>query len=741
MHCASCVSAVEKALKNVDGVTRATVNLTLETATVEIHPYKEAKQNLIKAVEEAGYEAGISESDSLIEAEEKKEAKKQAEVTLLKRKTMFSGALTLIIMGLSMLHMLPGFEGWADQAVLNGFLFLLTLPVVTWSGREFYVTAWKGLWHGTASMDTLISVGTGAAFLFSTAVTIQPELFSSVGRTGEVYFDTTVTIITLILFGRLLENRAKIRTTEAMKKLMSLSAKSARVVRNGLEKEIPIEQVKKGDTLLVRPGEKVAVDGIIIDGASTLDESMMTGESMPVEKSKDQVVIGGTLNQTGSFRFRATRVGKETMLAQMIRMIAEAQGSKAPIQRLADQVSAVFVPVVVAIAILTFLVWFFLAPAELRVTLSLLNFVSVLIIACPCALGLATPAAITVATGKGAELGILFKQAESLELAGKLDAVVMDKTGTLTEGKPQVASFMLSKESNHAEKELLAWIHAVESRSEHPLAKAISEYCKEQDIEVMQAEQFIALEGRGAKARVQGHDMRIGNRALMIEQQLTIASDIEAFARDAESLAQSISFVAVDGNCVAGFALADGLKPDAQQAVLALKAMGLDVAMITGDNHTTAMEIAKQAGIGRVEAEVLPDEKLRFIQSLQADGKKIAMVGDGINDAPALAQADVGIALGTGTDIANSASDITLVGGELNKAVQAIKLSKETMQTLRENLFFAFIYNTLGIPIAAGVLYPAFGLMLSPMIAAAAMAMSSVSVLTNSLKLKRVRFT
>ncbi len=741
MHCASCVSAVEKALKNVDGVTRATVNLTLETATVEIHPYKDARQNLIKAVEEAGYEAGISESDSLIEAEEKKEVKKQAEVTLLKRKTMFSGALTLIIMGLSMLHMLPGFEGWADQTVLNGFLFLLTLPVVTWSGREFYVTAWKGLWHGTASMDTLIAVGTGAAFLFSTAVTIQPELFSSVGRTGEVYFDTTVTIITLILFGRLLENRAKIRTTEAMKKLMSLSAKSARVVRNGLEKEIPIEQVKKGDTLLVRPGEKVAVDGIIIDGASTLDESMMTGESMPVEKSKDQVVIGGTLNQTGSFRFRATRVGKETMLAQMIRMIAEAQGSKAPIQRLADQVSAVFVPVVVAIAILTFSVWFFLAPAELRVTLSLLNFVSVLIIACPCALGLATPAAITVATGKGAELGILFKQAESLELAGKLDAVVMDKTGTLTEGKPQVASFIVSKESNHAKKELLAWIHAVESRSEHPLAKAISEYCKEQDIEMMQAEQFIALEGRGAEAQVQEYHLRIGNRALMIEQQLTIASDIEAFAREAESLAQSISFVAVDGNCVAGFALADGLKPDAQQAVLALKAMGLDVAMITGDNHTTAMEIAKQARIDRVEAEMLPDEKLRFIQSLQADGKKIAMVGDGINDAPALAQADVGIALGTGTDIANSASDITLVGGELNKAVQAIKLSKETMQTLRENLFFAFIYNTLGIPIAAGVLYPAFGLMLSPMIAAAAMAMSSVSVLTNSLKLKRVRFT
>ncbi len=741
MHCASCVSAVEKALKNVDGVTRATVNLTLETATVEIHPYKEAKQNLIKAVEEAGYEAGISESDSLIEAEEKKEAKKQAEVTLLKRKTMFSGALTLIIMGLSMLHMLPGFEGWADQTVVNGFLFLLTLPVVTWSGREFYVTAWKGLWHGTASMDTLIAVGTGAAFLFSTAVTIQPELFSSVGRTGEVYFDTTVTIITLILFGRLLENRAKIRTTEAMKKLMSLSAKSARVVRNGLEKEIPIEQVKKGDTLLVRPGEKVAVDGIIIDGASTLDESMMTGESMPVEKSKDQVVIGGTLNQTGSFRFRATRVGKETMLAQMIRMIAEAQGSKAPIQRLADQVSAVFVPIVVAIAILTFLVWFFLAPAELRVTLSLLNFVSVLIIACPCALGLATPAAITVATGKGAELGILFKQAESLELAGKLDAVVMDKTGTLTEGKPQVASFIVSKGSNHAKKELLAWIHAVESRSEHPLAKAISEYCKEQDIEVMQAEQFKALEGRGAEAQVQEHQLCIGNRALMIEQQITIASDIEAFAREAESLAQSISFVAVDGNCVAGFALADGLKPDASQAVHALKAMGLDVAMITGDNQTTAMEIAKQAGIGWVEAEVLPDEKLRFIQSLQADGKKIAMVGDGINDAPALAQADVGIALGTGTDIANSASDITLVGGELNKAIQAIKLSKETMQTLRENLFFAFIYNTLGIPIAAGVLYPAFGLMLSPMIAAAAMAMSSVSVLTNSLKLKRVRFT
>lgn len=737
MHCASCVSKVETELRKVEGVKKANVNLTLETALVEIEPQENVQEKLTRAVEKAGFEISFPESESLLEAEQAKEAQKQKAISELKRKTLFSAALTVVIMGLSMSTMIPGFANWIEPTLLNWILLALTLPVVVWSGGEFYKSAWKSLKHASASMDTLIAVGTGSAFVFSLAVTLKPDLFASVGQSGEVYYDTTVTIITLILVGRFLESRAKLRTTEALKKLISLGAKTARVVRNGLAQDIPIEEVKKGDTLIVRPGEKIPVDGEIIDGNSTLNEAMMTGESLPVEKSIGDSVIGGTLNQTGSFRFRATRVGRDTMLSQMIKLIAEAQGSKAPIQRLADQVSAVFVPVVVGIAILTFIVWFLLAPAEWRLSMALLNFVSVLIIACPCALGLATPAAITVATGKGAELGILFKQAESVELAGKLDSVVLDKTGTLTEGKPKVSRFYLSGGSHYNSKDVLKWVYAVESHSEHPLAQAIAEFAKNGQDQPIEINGFKALEGRGANAKVTGHDILIGNRKLLNEKGIPIPKEIETEAEKSEKEAQTLSFVAIDSKVQGFFALADALKPGSRKAVQALKKMGLEVAMITGDNPITASEIARQCGIEIFQAGVLPNEKLGFVKKLQGEGKKVAMVGDGINDAPALAQADVGIAIGTGADIASAASDITLVGGELNGVVHSIKLSKETMHVLRQNLFFAFIYNTLGIPIAAGALYPAFGLMLSPMIAAGAMAMSSVSVLSNSLRLKR----
>jgi len=737
MHCASCVSKVETELRKVEGVKKANVNLTLETALVEIEPQENVQEKLTRAVEKAGFEISFPESESLLEAEQAKEAQKQKAISELKRKTLFSAVLTVVIMGLSMSAMIPGFANWIESTLLNWILFTLTLPVVVWSGGEFYKSAWKGLKHASASMDTLIAVGTGSAFVFSLAVTLKPDLFASVGQSGEVYYDTTVTIITLILVGRFLESRAKMRTTEALKKLISLGAKTARVVRNGLVQDISIEEVRKGDTLIVRPGEKIPVDGEIIDGNSTLNEAMMTGESLPVEKSIGDSVIGGTLNQTGSFRFRATRVGRDTMLSQMIKLIAEAQGSKAPIQRLADQVSAVFVPVVVGIAILTFIIWFLLAPAEWRLSMALLNFVSVLIIACPCALGLATPAAITVATGKGAELGILFKQAESVELAGKLDSVVLDKTGTLTEGKPKVSRFYLSETSLYNSEDVHKWVYAVESRSEHPLAQAIAEFAKNGQDQSIEINGFKALEGRGANAKVTGHNILIGNRKLLNENSIPIPKEIEVEAEKSEKEAQTLSFVAIDSKVQGFFALADALKPGSRKAVQALKKMGLEVAMITGDNPITASEIARQCGIEIFQAGVLPNEKLGFVKKLQGEGKKVAMVGDGINDAPALAQADVGIAIGTGADIAGAASDITLVGGELSGVVHSIKLSKETMQVLRQNLFFAFIYNTLGIPIAAGALYPAFGLMLSPMIAAGVMAMSSVSVLSNSLRLKR----
>ncbi|NTV45060.1 MAG: heavy metal translocating P-type ATPase [Chlorobiales bacterium] len=739
MHCASCVARVEKSLQNVAGVKSAVVNLTLENATVEYTPSLVNRDALKHAVEDAGY--GIAEPEAALSSEEKPadvtEDRKAKEYRILKIRLIFSAILTAIIMSLSMVSMIPAVHHKLNMNVVNYVLLVLTIPVMVWSGREFYIAAWKGLKHFSANMDTLIAVGTGSAFLYSAAVTIIPNLFSSIGRSNDVYFDTTATIITLILFGRVMEARAKARASDAIKKLIALGAKTARIVRDGKEMEIPIDRVRIGDTVLVRPGEKIAVDGVVEDGASSVNESMMTGESLPVDKAEGDTVIGGTLNQTGSFRFRAMRVGKDTMLAQMIKLVSDAQGSKAPIQRLADLISAYFVPAVVLVAIFTFIIWFIFTPAEVRLTMALVNFVAVLIIACPCALGLATPAAVTVATGKGAELGVLFKNAESLEVAGKIDTIVLDKTGTLTEGKPVVTDYETVREkSAPGSHELLSMVLAVESRSEHPLAQAVAEFAKSLGADTLEATGFKALQGRGAEAVVSGKKVLIGNEKLMAEAMANIPLNLQEKASVFTSQARTVIYVAINGEAVSVIALADKLKNNSVEAVRQLRELGLEVAIVTGDNVQTAKLIAKEACIDLVRAEILPAGKVEFIKNLQADGKRVSMVGDGINDAPALAQADVGIAIGTGTDIAISAADVTLVSGSLEGAVQAIRLSRQTMRTIRQNLFFAFIYNTLGIPIAAGVLYPLTGTLLSPMIAAAAMAMSSVSVLTNSLRLK-----
>ncbi|ACF13023.1 heavy metal translocating P-type ATPase [Chloroherpeton thalassium ATCC 35110] len=739
MHCAACVGKVETALQRTNGVRRAAVNLAMETATVEFFPDQCTPEALLETITGAGYEATLPDTNSAAEAAEADEREKEAAFERHKKLTIFSAVLTAVIMAISMSMMLPAIGKTLNAQVANYLLFFLTLPVVAWCGRQFFISAWKNLLHFSASMDTLIAVGTGSAFLYSTAVTFFPDLFSNIGRAGHVYFDTSATIITLILFGRLLEQRAKTRASEAVKKLAKLSAKTARVVRNGIEHELPIAQVMKGDTLIVRPGEKIATDGKIIDGASSVDESMMTGESLPAEKTADDEVIGGTLNKNGSFRFRATKVGKDTMLAQMIRLVGEAQGSKAPIQRLADTVSAYFVPTVVLIALATFGIWFFAAAPEIRLSMALVNFVSVLIIACPCALGLATPAAVTVAAGRGAELGILFKNAESLETAEKIQTVVLDKTGTITEGKPRVIDFEVAHENESGINELLSLLLAIESRSEHPLADAIRTYAESQNAKPLLLEHFQAIEGKGAKGSVSGKSVAVGNAALMADEKIQIpfelAEKASRFAKDGKS----VVFMGINGKAAAVMSLADALKPDSKQAVTMLKSLGMKVIMLTGDGKETAAKIAHEAGISEFRAEVLPAEKVEMVKSLQAKDQRVAMIGDGINDAPALAQADVGIAIGTGTDIAISAADVTLVKGSLLTAAETFRLSRRTMHTIRQNLFFAFIYNTFGIPIAAGVLYPFAGILLSPIFAAMAMAMamSSVSVLGNSLRLKK----
>ncbi|TDN37067.1 copper-translocating P-type ATPase [Hymenobacter sp. UV11] len=737
MTCASCSNFVEKALSRTPGVKSATVNLASEKATIEYLPGQVDRAGLKAAVEQAGY--GVHESSPAVAAnvlasDEELDARKAAAYQTLKRRFQVAVALAVVIMPLSMLMLWPAMMSRISTPVLNYVLLALTLPVLLYSGREFYVSAWNGLTHRTASMDTLIAVGTGAAFLYSLAATLIPHWFMQHGLMPEVYYDTTATIIALILLGKVLESRAKSKTSAAIKALMGLQARMARVVRNGQEVDLPIEQVVVGDEVVVRPGEKVATDGTILTGNSAVDESMLTGESLPVEKKAGDNVFGATLNKTGSFRFRVSKVGAETMLSQIVKLVEEAQGSRAPIQQLADKVSAVFVPVVIMIAIATFVVWFDLAPEASRVPLALVGFVAVLIIACPCALGLATPTAIMVGTGKGAEHGVLIRNAEALEKAEKVTTVLLDKTGTITRGEPSVTDFLTTNGDTPAH--LLPLLAAVERQSEHPLAEAVVRYADTQGGSRLTATAFQAYEGRGAGATVDGQVILLGNRRLLSEHNVVLSTDTEQQAMQLLSQAKTVLYAAIGGHVAALIGVADTVRESSRAAIQAMQADGIEVVMMTGDNQQTAAKVAEQVGIKRYFAEVLPADKAVKVKELQAEGRVVAMVGDGINDAPALAQADIGLAMGGGTDVAMEAAGITLMRSDLQGVVTAIDLSRQTMRTIKQNLFFAFVYNTLGIPIAAGLLYPFTGWLLSPMLAAAAMALSSVSVLTNSLRLR-----
>jgi Cu+-exporting ATPase len=612
---------------------------------------------------------------------------------------------------------------------------LLQTPVQFWVGWQFYKGAVAAARHRTSDMNTLIAVGTSAAYLYSILATFFPHLFAAEGLAPRVYFDTAGAIIVLILLGRLLEARAKGQTSEAIKKLIGLQAKTATVLVNGEEHEIPIEEVLIGNTVIVKPGEKIPVDGVLVDGHSAVDESMVTGESMPVEKTAGDEVVGATINKTGTFKFKATKIGKDTMLAQIIKMVEEAQGSKPPIARLVDVIASYFVPAVIGIAAITFFIWYFFGPVP-ALTYAVLNFVAVMIIACPCALGLATPTSIMVGTGKGAEHGILIRGGEALETAHKLNAIVLDKTGTITRGEPAVTD-VLAVEGYETE-EILGLSASAEKGSEHPLGEAILKKAREDDLNLADANDFNAIPGHGIEAIIDGKNVLLGNTRLMNDRDIDL-KDLPEKAEAFSGEGKTPMWIAVDGFIAGIIAVADTLKENSKTAVAALHNLGLEVIMLTGDNKRTADAIANQIGIDRTLAEVLPEGKASEIKKLQAENKKVAMIGDGINDAPALAQADVGLAIGTGTDVAMESSDITLITGDLTGVVTAIALSKATIRNIKQNLFWAFAYNTILIPVAAGVLFPFFGILLNPIFAAAAMALSSVTVVTNALRLRRFR--
>jgi P-type Cu+ transporter len=729
--CASCLQKIEHALLELRGVVKAAVNLATGRARVEYLPAEMHISELRRAIESVGYK--VLEVPADVETEDLERIAREQEYRRLKLR-FFSGIVLAIgIFVGSMPHWFP----WVPHFLGNFYVLMaLATPVQFLIGWPFLRGAWKSFRHRNADMNTLVAVGTLSAYLYSGAATFFPGFFRQAGIAPAVYFDTSAFIIALILFGRLLEARAKGQTSEAIRKLAGLQPRTVRLVRSGEEVDIPIGEVQAGDLVLVRPGERIPVDGTLEDGRSTVDESMITGESMPVTKTPGSEVVGGTLNKSGSFRFRATKVGRDTVLAQIIRLVQEAQGSKAPIQRLADVIAGYFVPVVISIALATFVVWFDFGPAP-PLTFALLNFVAVLIIACPCALGLATPTAVMVGTGKGAENGILIKGGESLETAHRVDTVVFDKTGTLTKGEPEVTDLVTLPP--FSEDELLRLAAAAEKRSEHPLGEAVLKKARERALEVGEPAEFQAVEGQGVEATVEARKILLGNVKLMAQRGI----DIDGLGRRVDELsgeAKTVIFAAVDGKPAGLLAVADTLKDHSIEAVAGLRRLGLEVVMLTGDHRKTAEAIAAQLGIDRVVPEVLPENKVREIKNLQGAGRRVAMVGDGVNDAPALAQADVGIAIGTGTDIAMEASDITLIRDDLRAVASAIALSKRTLRVIKQNLFWALFYNVVGIPIAAGVLYPFFGLLLNPIIASAAMAFSSVSVVSNSLRLRRFKF-
>jgi P-type Cu+ transporter len=735
MTCASCVRRVERSLNRVDGVSQASVNFATEQATVSFDPAAVDINALTAAVEKAGFGArlpevrqttNVAQGYSADETDPREQARER-EMNDLKRKWIVGlaiGALMMIEMYVPL---------GIDMEYLAPVLLIQAAIVQFWAGSVFYKGAWAAAKHFTTNMNTLVAIGTSTAFAYSAFVTLWPGLAAQWGFPFHLYFETAVVIIALVLMGRWMEARAKKQTSSAIKALAGLQARTARVVRDGVEQDIPIESVQVGDHVRVRPGEKVPVDGVIVEGASTLDESMLTGEAVPVEKSANDDVIGATINRTGSFVFRATKVGKDTTLSQIMRMVEDAQGSKAPMQAMVDTVSSYFVPIVLVLGAAAFAIWLAFGPGFI---FALTVVIATLIIACPCALGLATPTAIMVGTGKAAENGILVRGGEALEMTRRIDTIVLDKTGTITRGKPAVTDVL--PVTGVSETELLRLSAAAELGSEHPLGEAIVKRAQELELDLPAAEQFDSITGKGVQAVVDGRDLLIGNKALMDQRDVSL-TELQKRASQLAEDGVTPMYVAADGAAAGIIAVADTLKPESVEAVAKLKALGLEVWMLTGDNQATAEAIARQVGIDHVLAEVLPEQKAEKVSALQADGRTVAMVGDGINDAPALAQANLGIAIGTGTDVAMAASDITLIGGDLRTIVTAIALSRKTVGAIKQGLFWAFGYNTLLIPVAMGILYPVFGLLLNPVLAAAAMAMSSVSVVTNALRLRRFR--
>jgi Cu+-exporting ATPase len=728
MHCASCVALIERALKEIPGMILANVNLATNKASIAYDSERVSDDMIRTAVAGVGY---IAETNEPLENEDQQRAEKIKELRSLKIKVWIS----LILGGLVFWGSFPGLSGMVPEIFRNfWFQLIVSTPVQFWIGLVFYRAAIPALKHRTANMDTLVVLGTTVAYLYSAFVTVFPSVVEKLGIEPMPYFDVATLVIGLILLGRYFEARAKAGTGEAIKKLIGLQARTARVIRGGKETDLSISEVVIGDLIRVRPGEKIPVDGQIVEGESSVDESMLTGESLPVDKKIGDAVVGATINKTGSFIFRATKVGSETMLAQIIKLVEEAQGSKAPIQRVADLVSSYFVPIVMILAVFTFVVWYVFGGSLLY---AILNTIAVLIIACPCAMGLATPTAIMVGTGKGAEHGILIKDAESLELAHKIDAVIFDKTGTLTKGKPEVTNLLAF---GRMEDEVLRIGASLEKGSEHSLAEAIVNYADRRKIDLLPVEKFSAVAGRGVQGQIKGQAYVFGNRKLLDDKGVRWTAH-EKEIEKMESDGKTVMMLAQDRELIGLFAVADTVKDSALEGVQALQKMGLEVYLVTGDNKRTAEAIAGKLGIKNVFAEVLPGEKESKVRELERQGKKVAMVGDGINDAPALAAAMVGIAMGSGTDVAIEAADITLVNKDINSVAAAIRLSKKTMRTIKQNLFWAFGYNVILIPVAMGILYPLWGILFSPILASAAMATSSVSVVANSLLLKRAKLS
>lgn len=725
MTCAGCAVSVESMLKSAGGVIDAGVNFANQTAWAEYDEKKTNPQELQKSIRSVGYDLIVDVEDPS-KVQEELQLKHYNEV---KHRTFWASILSLPVFIIGMFFMEMPYGTWISM--------VLTAPVLFWFGRNFFINAWKQAKHGKANMDTLVALSTGIAFLFSAFNTIYPEFWHARGVHPHVYYEAASVIIAFILLGKLLEEKAKSNTSSAIKKLIGLQPKTVRILVNGKEQDVPTASVEQGNIIVLRPGEKVPVDGTVISGSSYVDESMITGEPVPVLKQKDEKVFAGTVNQKGSFQFTAEKVGSDTLLAHIIKMVQEAQGSKAPVQKLVDKIAGIFVPVVMGIAILTFVTWM-LIGGDNAFTHALLTSVTVLVIACPCALGLATPTAIMVGVGKGAENNILIKDAESLELGHKVNAIILDKTGTITEGKPVVTSLLWSPEAKGNEN-YNNILFSLENQSEHPLAEAVVNSLKQNNIEGVVLSSFESLTARGVTGTYNNGTYYVGNRKLIEEKLIKIAADLANEAEALQNQANTVVYFSDSENVLAVIAIADKIKASSKAAIKALQDMGIDVYMLTGDNKQTAAAVATEVGLSQYKAEVLPSDKADFVKELQSQGKIVAMVGDGINDSHALAQADVSIAMGKGSDIAMDVAKITLITSDLQSIPKALKLSKKTVQTIKQNLFWAFIYNVIGIPLAAGVLYSFNGFLLDPMIAGAAMALSSVSVVSNSLRLKAAK--